>query len=103
MTVEQDSGALDIYTHTGVVDIYTELFTQRESVVETLSGDITFSFADNAGASVSLATLSGEIDTRGLPLDVETFSRREINGNVAGGGPRVTLKSDAGDIRLGWR
>ncbi|MCF6193755.1 MAG: DUF4097 domain-containing protein, partial [Kangiellaceae bacterium] len=89
-------------THTGKVSVNTELFSERDYTVETLSGSITFSIPDNAGAKVLLSTLSGDIDTKNLPMEVDSFSRREITGLVGAGGASVSLKSDSGDIRLGW-
>ncbi len=102
LSIQQDRGALDIFTHTGKVSVNTELFSERDYSVETLSGSITFSIPDNAGADVLLSTLSGDIDTKGLPMEVGSFSRREISGSVGAGGAQVSLKSDSGDIRLGW-
>lgn len=100
--VAQERGALDVFTHTGRVDVSTELFSDLEYSVETLSGEISFSIPDNAGAKIVISTLSGEIDTRGLPLEIESFSRREISGVVGAGGAPVRLKTDSGDIRLAW-
>ncbi len=100
LTIQQESGALDIFTHTGKVTVNTELFSERDYIVETLSGSISFSIPDNAGANVLLSTLSGDIDTKGLPMEVGSFSRREITGSVGAGGANVSLKSDSGDIRL---
>ncbi len=102
LSIQQDSGALDIFTHTGKVQVNTELFSERDYSVETLSGSISFAFPDNAGAKVLLSTLSGDIDTKGLPMEVGSFTRREISGSVGAGGAQVSLKSDSGDIRLGW-
>ena len=102
ITVAQERGALDVFTHTGKVVVNTELFSDLEYSIETLSGEISFSIPDNAGARIKLSTLSGEIDTRGLPLEVESFSRREISGVIGGGGAPVRLKTDSGDIRLAW-
>ncbi len=102
LSIQQDRGALDIFTHTGKVSVNTELFSERDYSVETLSGSITFSIPDNAGADVLLSTLSGDIDTKGLPMEVGSFTRREISGSIGAGGAQVSLKSDSGDIRLGW-
>lgn len=100
--VQQENGSLDLFAHTGSITVKTELFGQREFMAETLSGPITFTFPDNTGATVKLTTLSGEIKTEGLPMELATFSRQEISGAIAGGGVKLTLKSDAGDITLGW-
>jgi hypothetical protein len=103
ISVEQESGSLDLFTHTGKVVVQTELYSEKEYSLETLSAPVEFSFPDNTGASIHLSSLSGEIDTRGLPLEVDVFSRQEIRGTIGVGGTKISIKSDAGDIRMQWR
>lgn len=102
VSVQQESGSLDLFTHTGKITAQTELYSDKEYKVETLSAPVEFNFPDNTGADVHLSSLSGEIDTRGLPLEIDVFSRQEIRGVIGVGGVSVTIKSDAGDIRLQW-
>lgn len=96
--ITQEEGSLDVFTHTGTVDIKTELFTEKEYIVETLSGDITFAIPENTGVLLVMNTMSGKINTSGVPLEVESFSRREVRGVVGPGGVKINLKSNAGDI-----
>ena len=103
IVVEQEEGAVDISTHSGAINVSTELYSERDFNLETISGWLELLIPRGAGGEMTISTLSGDIDTHGLPLEVDHFSKRELRGTFGAGGPHVTIRTDTGDIRVGWR
>ena len=103
VVVDQEEGALDIATHSGSIKVSTELYSERDFNLETISGRLELLMPRGAGGEMTIATLSGDIDTHGLPLEVDHFSKRELKGTFGSGGPKIMLRTDTGDIKVGWR
>lgn len=83
-----------------------ELIDLRGPVqAKSISGFVDLSWPENAGADISLKTISGEAFT-----DLETLSiphkkkwpvvGYELNGTIGAGGKRITLESISGNIYL---
>jgi DUF4097 and DUF4098 domain-containing protein YvlB len=99
ISVLQDFGALDVSTHSGDVAVRTELNSQKDFFVETISGSIKLFVPETAGGEVKLESSSGAIDTQ-VPIAIESFSRTRISGRFGTGGPRLHLATSSGDITL---
>ena len=68
--------------------------------LQTGSGGITMSVADNTPFELDARTGSGRIDSR-LPVNpIDTVSKHRLRGRVGGGGARVELSTGSGGIRI---
>jgi DUF4097 and DUF4098 domain-containing protein YvlB len=120
-------GAVDVATVSGDVEVSTT-GTARAATVSgnveatfgetdgedmdfaSVSGDVILRLAGNVGAEVSAHTLSGEIDSdfelrmRGQDEGQEGGFRiaigSEANGTIGRGGPRLSVNTVSGNIRL---
>ena len=101
--VDQKEGAIDISSHGGKIHIMTDLFADKEFHVENITGQVELIIPERAGAIIDISTMSGEIDTRGVPVEVESFTKRAIRGTIGSTGPKIFVRTESGDIRLGWR
>jgi len=68
------------------------------------SGNVEIELPSNAAFDLDATTGSGEV-VMGLPVTMVVQgrvreARRSINGKVAGGGPRLTIHTGSGDIRI---
>lgn len=99
ISVEQDYGALDISTESGNISIRTELNSAKDYFVETISGSIDFVIPEATSGRIRMEAESGDIDTR-IPISIDSFSKTRISGSFGEGGPKITLATTSGDIRL---
>ncbi len=97
--VEQQSGALSITAESGDVVIKTDLNSDKDFTVETASGSIEFAVPLSVSGSVRMETGSGHIDTE-LPLTFDIFEKNRITGSFGEGGPRISLSTLSGNIKL---
>jgi DUF4097 and DUF4098 domain-containing protein YvlB len=98
--VEQESGAVDISTYTGNVNVKTELYSDRNSFIETSSGDVVFTIPEMSSGSVKLETVSGEIKTE-MPMSIKSLSKKKMTGDFGKDGPKISLITSSGDITIG--
>jgi len=98
--VDQQSGALTITAESGDIDIKTYLDSDKDFLVETASGSITFAVPPSASGSVRMETGSGKLDTE-LPLTFDVFEKTRITGDFGDGGPKISLSTLSGNIKLG--
>lgn len=97
--VEQDFGALDVSTESGNIEIRTELNSDKDYFVESISGSIDFLIPGASSGRIKIEAGSGDIDTR-IPIAIDSFSKTRISGSFGEGGPKITLATTSGDIRL---
>ena len=93
----QDFGALDIASESGDITVKTELNSEKDYFIETVSGSIRFDIPEASGGKVKLEAGSGDIDTK-IPISIDSFSRTRIAGSFGRGGPRISLTTMSGDI-----
>jgi hypothetical protein len=98
--VDQQSGALTITAESGDIDVKTFLASDKDFLVETASGSITFAVPASASGSVRMETGSGSLDAD-LPLTFDIFEKTRITGDFGDGGPKISLSTLSGDIKLG--
>ncbi len=98
--IAQEMGGIDIATHNGDVDISSSLESDRGYFVSTGKGNIVFNVPELASGSVKLETESGGINTE-LPLTIRSFEKNKLVGDFGTSGPKITLTTVSGDIKLG--
>jgi hypothetical protein len=97
--VEQNSGAVDITTYTGNVNVRTELYSGKDSYIETSSGNVVFSIPEMSSGSVKLETVSGDIDSE-VSMSIKSLSKSKLSGKFGGDGPRISIVTSSGDITI---
>lgn len=97
--VMQEYGAVDISTESGDINIRTELNSDKDYFIETISGSIYFSIPEASSGLVKLEAGSGDIDTD-IPISIDSFSRTRIAGSFGNGGPKIHLTTMSGDIKF---
>ena len=92
------SGPMRVRASSG--DVTVEGAPSAPWEVTASSGDIDMRLPQDAGFELDLHSSSGGIDTA-LPVTVSgKQSRRDLKGQVRGGGPRVHASTGSGSIRL---
>ena len=99
ISIHQVRGALDVTTHSGNVSVKTELNSPRDYFVETVSGSITFLVPEIASGILQIETRSGALQTD-MPVTIRSVSNKCLVGKFGRGGPRITLTSASGDVRV---
>ena len=101
------SGSIDVTgadgslrAHAGSGSIRIDGRPSGDWSIETGSGGVSLRLPPDAAFDVSARTGSGSIQTN-HPIEVRgTFSRRQLEGRVRGGGPRLNVSASSGSIRL---
>lgn len=98
--IEAGEGPVQASTTNGHLDIrFTKLPPQGASYTTT-NGSITVSLPDGTDADVDARTVNGRIDSD-FPVTVTgSISRRGLRGTIGRGGPRLTLVTVNGSIRI---
>ncbi len=99
ITVLQDSGALNLATESGNISVRTDLKSESDFQIDAGSGTIEFAVPEGASGRIRMETGSGRIDTS-MPVTIDSFAKNRIVGNFGDGGPKITLTTLSGDIRL---
>lgn len=99
INIEQQSGALNVTAESGDVTVKTDLNSDKDFAVETASGSIEFAVPLSVSGSVRMETGSGRIDTE-LPLTFDIFEKNRITGSFGEGGPKISLSTLSGNIKL---
>ncbi len=97
--IGQDYGSLDIYNEYGDISVKTELRSQKDYLIETVSGSIDFMIPEDSGGWVTMEVSSGDIDAR-IPIAIQSFSKTRLEGSFGTEGPRISLATQSGDIVL---
>lgn len=98
------SGAVEASTTNGGVDMELTKVPESGVKLETTNGGIRLRLPPDAKASISARIVNGGIDTEGLSIrSVGENSRRRLDGDLNGGGPRIQLEGTNGGIRISSR
>ena len=96
--VRNDDGRIDAHTSGG--SIRAELPANHGMDLSTSGGSITVMLPRDTRASLDAETSAGDV-TSGFPLSTTRISRKShLLGDIGGGGPRISLRTSAGNIRL---
>lgn len=92
-------GGLSVRTGSGSIDAQGEM--AGAWYLHASSGTITVELPEDASFELDAETSSGSIDSR-HPVTVSGISTREkrLRGSVRGGGPRLSLHTSSGSIRI---
>lgn len=97
-------GPIEASTTNGGVDVELTRVAPEGAKLECTNGGIELRLPKDAQASISARVTNGGIDTGGLAIQaVGESSRRRLNGNLNGGGPRISLEGTNGGIRIAAR
>jgi hypothetical protein len=99
VAIKQSRGAIDLVTEQAEVEIQTELDTPKEFAVTTKSGPVTFTVPRTSAGTFVLATETGNIVTD-LPLSIKSLSQNKVEGAFGGGGQRIRLTTESGDVTV---
>jgi DUF4097 and DUF4098 domain-containing protein YvlB len=98
------SGTVEASTTNGGVEVNLAKVAEGGVKLECTNGGIRLRLPSDARASISARITNGGIDTEGLDLQTSgETSRRRLDGELNGGGPRVTLEGTNGGIRISAR
>ena len=91
-------GALEVSTGSGAIEAEGDLAADWR--LNASSGGIRVRIPTDAAFELRARTSSGNIDSDHPVTVVGKLSRKEMNGTVRGGGPRLDLKTSSGSIRI---
>ena len=98
------SGMVEASTTNGGVEVDLSEVPEGGVKLECTNGGIRLRLPADAKASISARITNGGIDTEGLDLQARgESSRRRLDGDLNGGGPRMTLEGTNGGIRISAR
>ena len=94
-------GPIQATTTNGGVDVELARVADAGVQLECTNGGITLRLPSDAKASISARVVNGGIDTGNLALKARgESSRRRLDGDLNGGGPKITLEGTNGGITL---
>ncbi len=99
MHLVQLAGSVDISTISAMIDVKTELLSRNSYLIETTTGEISFSVPETSSGTLTINTHSGEIKTD-VPIAIKSMTRNRLEGDFGGGGVRIVLTSSTGDVQL---
>lgn len=94
-------GAVRASTTNGGIDIEVNAVHADGITLETTNGGVTLTLPADAKADVSASCTNGGISSD-LPIEKDGAStRRSLRGRLNGGGPRISLETVNGGVRIG--
>ena len=100
VTTRNVSGQLEASTTNGGLDIDLLRMPAGGVKLECVNGGIKVRLPRDAKASISASITNGGIEVQDLPIDKGESSRRRLEGQMNGGGPRLEAGGVNGGIRL---
>ena len=98
------TGSIDASTTNGGVDVELAAVAEAGVKLGCVNGGIELRLPSDSKATISARVVNGGIDTSGLQLETTgTQSRRQLEGRLNGGGPRIDLEGVNGGIRIAAR
>ncbi len=96
-----DAGAaVDAETSSGTIDVAFLTVPREDCRLVVMGGGINASVPPSAGLTVDAESLGGSVESE-LPVTVQGKTRDgALKGRLNGGGPKLSLRSTSGDIRL---
>lgn len=100
ITIDEAFGSLDASTSGGSIRARLAQQPRGESKLSTSGGSIVVSLAPNVSLDLDAHSSGGEVATD-VPMTIQgKQSDDTLNGRINGGGPRLTLRTSGGDIRV---
>lgn len=93
------SGAVDARTTNGGVQLDVRTISPKGLRAETTNGGVDVTVPEDVKAEIVASCVHGGISLNGLKVDGDT-SRNRVEGKLNGGGPRITVETTNGGIRL---
>ena len=94
-------GAIEASTTNGGVDVDLAKVAEAGVKLETTNGGIKLRLPSDAKASISARIVNGGIDTEGLAIEASgEKSKRRLDAQLNGGGPRIQLEGTNGGIQI---
>ena len=101
VTARDVAGQLDASTTNGGLDIDLAKMPDGGVKLECTNGGINVRLPRDAKATISASITNGGISTTDLPVDTSgENSRRRLEANMNGGGPRLEIQGTNGGIKL---
>jgi len=98
------SGAVEASTTNGGVEIDLARVADGGVKLECTNGGIVLRLPSDAKATISARMTNGGIDTGNLALQTRgEANRRRVDGDLNGGGPRISLEGTNGGIEISGR
>jgi DUF4097 and DUF4098 domain-containing protein YvlB len=98
------SGMIDASTTNGGVDVELARVDPGGAKLECTNGGIALGLPSSSSATLSARVTNGGIDTGGLSIMTRgESSRRRMDGDLNGGGPRISMACTNGGIELRQR
>ena len=95
------SGTIEASTTNGGVDVELARVDHGGAKLECTNGGITLGLPADSAATLSARVTNGGIDTGGLAVITRgESSRRRLDGDLNGGGPRISMECTNGGIEL---
>lgn len=95
------SGAIEASTTNGGVEVELSKVAEAGVKLETTNGGIKLRLPADAKASISARIVNGGIDAAGLSIQSSGGnSKRRLDGELNGGGPRIQLEGTNGGIQI---
>ncbi len=94
-------GMIEASTTNGGVDVELARIDQGGAKLECTNGGITLGLPADSSATLSARVTNGGIDTGGLSIMTRgESSKRRLDGDLNGGGPRISMECTNGGIEL---
>ena len=95
------AGPIEASATNGGVDVEITKVPETGVKLETTNGGIKLRLPTDAKASISARIVNGGIDTEGFSIQSSgENSRRRLDGDLNGGGPRIQLEGTNGGIQI---
>lgn len=100
VTVNELEGGLEARTSNGSIRLELPAWKNTDVDASTSNGSITLRLPDGAGAEVNARTSNGSISCDFDLAGGGTRKRTRLDGVIGAGGPKLTLKTSNGSIRI---
>ena len=97
--VDKAGDSVDARTSGGSVKVYFAAQPKDDSILKTSAGSVKVAFAEQVGFDISAATSAGKIYSE-FAVNGMNKAKRKMSGPINGGGPKLTLKTSAGSIKI---
>ena len=100
ITIEDATGSVDASTSGGSIKARLSGQMIADSKLSTSGGGITVSMAPNVAADLDARASGGGVSSD-LPITIQgTMDDDELRGKINGGGPKLTLRTSGGGIKV---
>lgn len=101
VNIKDPNGAVTLTSRNGDMLLSFDRVPQKDVSIDTRYGTVTIELPSSSAFVVNARTQYGEVDSDFENLNVDRSNRERIlNGEVRQGGPRLTISTRNGDIRL---